>query len=98
MSFCPKGKKTILNNKGDTWTNDNRQNGKYGKIIKKVLKEQCSDFEYTLKDLEQLVNKLKGEVNGGRFSIIKGKAIAKVYAETNNDVGSCMRGKPKRMV
>ena len=115
MSFCPAGKDTvlktiqrdedilsdILGNDVVVWDNNNRQEGKYGKIIKKVLKEQNPDFEYTLKELEQLVNKLKGEVTQGDFSIVKGDDIAKIYSynvgeEISGGLGSlsdsCMQG------
>lgn len=79
------------------WTKDNRQEGKYGKIIKKVLKEQVPKLKYTDKDLEELVNLLKAEVDDGEFKLVSGEDIKKYYNYRHNVPNqgslssSCMR-------
>lgn len=103
MSYCPKGKDTVMSeNNPHNWSSDNRQEGRYGRIIKKVLEENCPDFEFFPKDIEELVNMLKGEIAEGEFKVVKGSRITEIY---NEDVGdgyvsgesgtlsnSCMQG------
>ena len=52
LSFCPKGKKTIMH--GDTWASQNRQTGKIGKVLRKVLTENNVKFKDS--DIESIVN------------------------------------------
>jgi hypothetical protein len=100
MSYCPSGKDTVLNEDGTKWAKTNRQEGKYGKLIRKVLNEQIPNFKYDDKDLEDLVNLLKAEVSDGMFRVVKGSDIALWYNKPKQDghgtlSSSCMQGKPK---
>lgn len=101
MSFCPGGKPTLITNNDDgcngVWSKENRQEGKYGKIIKKVLNEQMPRFDYIDKDLEELVNFLKSQVADGEFRIVSDDDIRHWYHQDNYESGtgslasSCMR-------
>ncbi len=100
MTFCPPKKQTIVSEADDgneSWSRENRQEGKYGKVLKKVLTEQVPRFEYIDADLENLVNFLKAEVSDGEFSIVKGDDIAywyngSRYADNTDTLSnSCMR-------
>jgi hypothetical protein len=101
MSFCPANKPTVITTNEDgcngVWSKENRQEGKYGKVLKKVLNEQAPRFEYIDKDLEELVNFLKAEVSDGKFRIVSGEDIRYWYHEDRYKEGqgsldgSCMR-------
>ena len=102
MSFCPSGKESFPSDtKNDKWLDTNRQIGKFGKTIKKVLKEQCPNWEYTNQDMEKFVNLIKGELIGGEFKIVSGKEIGEWYKQDKYESregtlsGSCMQGKPE---
>ena len=96
MSYCPSGKDTVLKENGQ-WDKTNRFTGKYGKTLKKILIDQVPNFKYKPKELEELVNMLKAEVDDGEFSIVSGDDIAKMYnSKTALDSvslkNSCMQG------
>ena len=95
MTYCPKGKETILSDKGN-WKKDGRQeSSRYGRVISKVLAEQCPEFAFTNKEMEEFVNLVKAELEGSKFKIVRGDAIADVYNMPHIGVGSCMADKPK---
>ena len=53
MTFCPKGKKNWMSkNSFNEWTGQNRQSAKYGKVIKKVVREQVPNLKFSTKDIE----------------------------------------------
>lgn len=97
MTYCPTGKETELNN--DMWVAKGRQMGKYGKVLKNVIKQQAPNLKYKDSDIEQLVNELKASVEEGTFSIVKGEDILDWYNGNKYDCGydtgtlehSCMR-------
>jgi hypothetical protein len=100
MSFLPQGKECVITDNGK-WDAANRQIGKYGKIIRKVINEQSKSFEIVDKDLEELVNLLKASVSDGDFNIVSGDDIKYWYdvdveGDTGSLSGSCMQGKPSR--
>lgn len=100
MTYMPAGKETVLAT-DSSWVSKGRQNGKYGKIIRKVLKEQVPRLKFTDQDIEQLVNHLKASTNDGDFSIVEGEDIRYWYHvenywdsdgdETGTLGSSCMR-------
>lgn len=92
ISFTPKGKELFYTGSG-TWSRENRQTGKPGRIIKKLMK-----FDYKEKDIEIFNNLLKAHmINTGNFKIVEGSDITKYYHEDtyykiSGTLGnSCMR-------
>lgn len=99
MTYTPSGKPTEMTEDG-VWVAKGRQDGKYGKVIKKLLSEQDPDFKYKDHDIETLVNHLKACAADGDFQIVKGSAIrdwynGDTYHEDEDVIGtlasSCMR-------
>lgn len=98
MTYCPAGKPTELG-RAFNWVTKTRQSGKYGKVIRKLLKEQVPNLKFHDTELEDLVNKLKAEVTDGRFEIVSGDDIKFWYhgnqynqTEDTGSLGSsCMR-------
>ena len=97
MTFCPQGKETELSDCGN-WKQKGRQEGKYGKLIRKVLKEQVPNLKYTDQDIEKLVNHIKAYYSDGDFKIVEGEEIRywyhyKNYSEESGGTlpESCMR-------
>ena len=97
MSYCPSGRETVLKADPQYWDTTNRQQGKYGKILKKLISEQVPNLGYNEKDIEVLVNHIKSELHEGTFKIVSGDDIA--YWYTGNKIiegdssslsGSCM--------
>lgn len=92
ISYTPKGKELQYSSEG-TWSRENRQTGKPGRIIKKLMK-----FDYKEKDIEIFNNLLKANmVCIGNFEVVSGPDITKYYnADTyykcTSTLGnSCMR-------
>lgn len=92
IAFTPKGKELFYTGSG-TWSRENRQTGKPGRIIKKLMK-----FDYKEKDIEIFNNLLKAHmISTGNFKIVKGSDITKYYHEDtyykiSGTLGnSCMR-------
>jgi hypothetical protein len=98
MTYTPAGKDTVLGKSGK-WFKKGRQEGKYGKILRKVLNEQVPSLKYTDHELEQLVNHIKAEASNGDFQLVSGEDIRHWYhgdrycTETSTDTldSSCMR-------
>ncbi len=97
MTYTPSGKEVEIteNNK---WSPKGRQSGKYGKLLRKVLKEQVPMKKFNDHDLEKLVNILKSESSIGNFSVVSGEDIRHWYNGANyrsDNTGtlgsSCMR-------
>lgn len=92
ISFTPKGKELKYNDSGN-WSRENRQTGKPGRIIKKLMA-----FDYKEKDIEVFNNLLKANMIAlGEFKLVSGSDITKYYHEDtyfnlNGTLGrSCMR-------
>ena len=92
ISFTPKGKELKYSDSG-TWSRENRQTGKPGRIIKKLMK-----FDYKERDIEVFNNLLKAHmINNGNFKLVEGSDITKYYHEdmyykVSGTLGnSCMR-------
>lgn len=98
MTYMPSGKPTEMAS-DNTWVAKGRQNGKYGKVIRKVLKEQVPRLKFTDHEIEKLVNHLKAQASDGEFEVVSGEDIAYWYdgRRYNNEVelgtlsSSCMR-------
>lgn len=98
MTYMPSGKKTEMTEEGN-WLTKGRQDGKYGKVIRKILKEQVPRLKFTDYEIEQLVNHLKAESAEGDFKTVKGDDILDWYNgscyaddEMTGTLGSsCMR-------
>jgi len=92
ISFTPKGKELCYSYSG-TWSRENRQTGKPGRVIKKLMK-----FDYKERDIEIFNNLLKAHmISVGNFKIVEGSDITKYYHEdtyykVSGTLGnSCMR-------
>lgn len=92
ISFTPKGKELKYSDSG-TWSRENRQTGKPGRLIKKLMVH-----EYKEKDIEVFNNLLKANmISLGEFKLVSGSDITKYYHEDNyyklsGTLGrSCMR-------
>lgn len=92
ISFTPKGKELIYSS-NNNWSRENRQTGKPGRIIKKLLV-----FDYKERDIEIFNNLLKSEImSTGDFRIVSGIDICDWYNSENyykiaGTLGnSCMR-------
>lgn len=92
ISFTPKGKELQYSSSG-TWSRENRQTGKPGRIIKKLMK-----FDYKEKDIEIFNNLLKANmISAGNFKLVEGSDITKYYhrdtyyKESGTLGNSCMR-------
>lgn len=92
ISFTPKGKELKYTDNGN-WSRENRQTGKPGRIIKKLLV-----YEYKERDIEIFNNLLKAEImDFGEWKIVSGDDICHWYDGDNyykmaGSLGnSCMR-------
>ncbi len=101
ISFLPNGKQCVYSDRGnDTWSRENRQEGKSAKVIRKILTQKAIDkFEFKDKDFEQFSNSYKSTFNDEEheFSILPNTEINDVYnmdiCEGHNSLnGSCMNG------
>jgi hypothetical protein len=78
IAFTPKGKELKYSGSG-TWSRENRQTGKPGRIIKKLLAK-----DYKERDIELFSNQLKAEIMClGDFKIVEGEDICYWY-DCNN--------------
>ena len=74
ISFTPKGKELKYSDSG-TWSRENRQTGKPGRLIKKLMVH-----EYKEKDIEIFNNLLKANmISLGEFKLVSGSDITKYY-------------------
>lgn len=92
ISFTPKGKELKYNDSGN-WSRENRQTGKPGRIIKKLMV-----YEYKEKEIEVFNNLLKANMIAlGEFKLVSGPNITNYYHEDtyyniSGTLGrSCMR-------
>ena len=107
FTYLPKGRDCVLNDAGTAWVADGRQQGKIGKIVRKL--DGFADQGFTDQQLEKFVNYVKAIDEGGlddfTFKVVSGSAILDVYACRNKYTldtevnihtlgGSCMNGKP----
>jgi hypothetical protein len=94
MTYCPKGKQTIMSD--DSWAKTNRQQIKYGKGLLKIL-DECG-YKFAESTVEKLVNSLKARYTfNAIFRVVSGSDITKYYhyssyAQNTASLGnSCMR-------
>lgn len=74
IAFTPKGKELKYSDH-NTWSRENRQTGKPGRIIKKLLV-----YDYKERDIELFSNQLKAEIMClGDFKIVEGDDICHWY-------------------
>lgn len=92
ISFTPKDKPLVYTESGN-WSRENRQTGKPGRIIKKLLV-----YDYKERDIEIFSNQFKAELmDSGEFKIVSGSNICHWYDGDNyykiaGTLGnSCMR-------
>ena len=80
IAFTPKGKELIYSNEtAGTWSRENRQTGKPGRIIRKLLVK-----DYKERDIELFNNQLKAEIMClGDFRIVSGEDICYWYHSDN---------------
>lgn len=80
IAFTPKGKDLVYSNEAaGTWSRENRQTGKPGRIIRKLLVN-----DYKERDIELFNNQLKAEIMSlGDFQIVSGEDICKWYHSDN---------------
>jgi len=98
MTYTLGNKDTVMTARG-RWEKKGRQQGKYGKILRKVLVEQIPNYKIKDSELEKLVNHLKACADNGDFSIVDGDEIMEWYDgdtyASDDDTGtlgsSCMR-------
>ncbi|QQV89765.1 hypothetical protein Calle1_50 [Cellulophaga phage Calle_1] len=101
MRFLPKGKEVKLIAGGAAYSNEDRQEGRYGKILSKIMKERGKEGLLVLSELEALVNLIKAKYKlEGSFKVLSGEDIRWAYLEDNYDESgfntgtlesSCMR-------
>lgn len=78
IAFTPKGKDLVYTDT-NTWSRENRQTGKPGRIIRKLLA-----FDYKERDIEIFNNLLKSEImSTGDFDIVSGSDICHWYNQDN---------------
>lgn len=103
ISFLPAGKEHIATD-GGTWLKENRQEGKPGKVIRKLFTDKALKI-IPAKEFEQFTNQYKAEFNedGYTFAVLPNTRINEVYNNTNRKEGgaslnsSCMnRNSPHR--
>lgn len=101
MTFMPAGSPTVITESGN-WEAKGRQQAKYGKVIRKVLKDQVPLLKFLDKEIEELVNHIKAQVKDGEFEMVSGDDIrfwysSENYADEDDELdhgtlhGSCMR-------
>lgn len=98
ISFLPSGKPHLINEETGDWKRDGRQNGKPGKVIRKLFAERVQKY-FKDADFECFANQYKAEFNEGgyKFSLLQNKDIPSVY-EMSRKPGdgslnnSCMNG------
>ena len=96
ISFLPAGKEHIVTD-GGIWSKENRQEGKPGKVIRKLFTDKALKI-IPAKEFEQFTNQYKAEFNedGYTFAILPNTRINEVYNNTNRKEGgaslnsSCM--------
>ena len=98
MTYMPLGKETLMSSNTE-WVTKGRQEGKYGKVIRKIINEQVPRLKYSDHDIEKLVNHIKAESSDGSFRIVSGDDILDWYdgdsyhdrEDTGTLGSSCMR-------
>lgn len=98
ISFLPSGKPHLVDNETGNWKRDGRQNGKPGKVIRKLFAERVQKY-FKDADFECFANQYKAEFNDGgyKFSLLQNKDIPGVYEMTRKSGegslnNSCMNG------
>ncbi len=94
ISFLPAGKEHKVNDDG-SWAREGRQNGRPGKVIRKLFKDKLAKL-IPDKEFEIFSNKYKAEYNGDdhEFTLLPSKKISAVYGMEREPGGrlgdSCM--------
>lgn len=98
ISYCPKGRDTVLNSDKDKWANDNRQEVKIGKGINKLLSKW---YKFDNRTIELISNHISSLYTfSAELIVVEGEDIRKYYHHANHDkdknlgslAESCMRG------
>lgn len=92
MSYCPAKKETFLTENGK-WDRKNRQVGKYGKVLRKVIHENFGQYKIVPTEMEGLVNTLKASQIKDNFELVNGHDIELWYHNSrcgSDEVNSCM--------
>jgi len=100
ISYLPKGKECKSTPDGK-WAREGRQNGKAGKVIRKIFTEKALKM-FKEVDFEVFNNKYKSKCGLGDYVFAIEDDIASVYDREQEDggcslAGSCMRGKGDHM-
>lgn len=96
ISFLPAGKEHKQNDNGE-WAREGRQNGRPGKVIRKLFTEKMAAL-IPDKEFEIFANQYKAEYNGEdyEFALLENKKIPSVYNMNRVNSGtlgsSCMNG------
>jgi len=98
ISFLPNGKGHVVNEDTGEWKRDNRQNGKPGKVIRKLFAERVQKL-FKDSDFECFTNQYKANFNddGYKFDLLGNTDIADIYEATRKPGegslnNSCMNG------
>lgn len=98
ISYLPAGKEHKVNEETGDWLRDGRQNGKPGKVIKKLFAARVQKY-FKDADFECFANQYKAQFNEGgyKFFLLSNKEIPSVYDMERKDGegslnNSCMNG------
>lgn len=98
ISYLPAGKEHKVNEETGDWLRDGRQNGKPGKVIKKLFAARVQKY-FKDADFECFANSYKANFNEGgyKFELLKNTDIPDVYEMDRADGdgslnNSCMNG------
>lgn len=97
LTFCPKGKVSIISDDGESWSKQNRINMRYGRAIMRIVED--IDYNFPESAVENVVNMLKSEYTfTATFEVVSGSDITKYYhwstyanSNTASLGNSCMR-------
>lgn len=80
ITYLPAGRKHLQNDDG-TWRQDNRQEGRPAKIIRRFIVAEYADTWLTDKDFEVFANLIKSQdiSNIGEFALVEGEDIRRWY-------------------
>lgn len=98
ISYCPKGRDTVLSSDNEKWASDNRQEVKIGKGINKLLSKWHKFDNRTIELISNHISSLY--TFSAELIVVEGEDIRKYYHHANHNkdknIGSlgesCMRG------
>ena len=97
LTFCPKGKVSIISEDGESWAKQNRISMRYGRALMRIVED--IDYSFPESAVENVVNMLKSEYTfTATFEVVSGANITKYYhwqtyanSNTASLGNSCMR-------